>query len=175
MCNAKRSSIMEGEASSNDIAQLKEVLTMLREKKQSLLAKRESLQARISEISEDIKVEKQKSEEINTSIQIMKQKIEAFPPAESRTQADELMETIAVLRHRLEELTNDIESQKDEKQKLLDLIYTPITEKTRRNALKFIRQSLQTELASLVAHGASAEELQKKERQLRICDSLQNM
>lgn len=166
---------MEGEASSNDITQLTEVLIMLREKKEALIAKRESLKARISEISEDINAEKQKSEGINKSIHIMQQKIDAFPSAESRAQADELMETIAVLRNRLDELTNDIQSQKDEKQKLLDLIYTPITEKTRKNALKFIRQSLQTELATLVAHGASAEELQKKERQLRICDSLQNM
>lgn len=164
-----------GEASTSDIDQLSHVLTMLREKKSSLLAKRESLETKLSEISEDISAEKKKSTEIRHSLELMKHRYDSFPPEESRAHAKALTETIRKLQNRLDEITNDIQMQKEEKQRILDLIYTPITEKTRKSALKFIHESLRTELASLVSHGASADELQKKERQLRICESLQNM
>ena len=170
----KRTS-MEGKPTPSDLAQFQDVIRMLQDKKNQLLSEIDELKGDISSLSADIKTEEAKTNRTEQQIADVEAQLRELPSKEERQQAARLQLHITDLESRITTVEEQIISKSEEKQHLLSLLHSPTDASSRRDSVTFIHKLLLNELSALVARRAGPDLLQRKERQIRLCEALMTM
>ena len=165
---------MEGNPTPADLAQFREVIAMLEDKKTKLLTQIDEIQQDISAISAKTKTEKQKSLQVDRQLAEAEAEAKKRPSKEERKQAEHLQHQITDLKSQIDSVYEQITAKRTEKENLMKSLHNPAPT-SRRSSVKFIHQLLLNELSSLVAHHATPDVLQRKEQQIRLCEALMTM
>lgn len=165
-------SLIDGEASEEDMKVLIKTVKMLKEKKAALEKKRDSLIQDYKNYQFAVKQEKNKRELLIKKIEKKKAKVALIPTKEEQNLGAELTEKLAQAEKNLEEIKKSVSEKEKEKKEKYNILYYPSNHQTYKKSINYIYQSLLDELSELVSQNASPTVLQAKEKQIRLCENL---
>jgi DNA repair exonuclease SbcCD ATPase subunit len=164
-----------GAASEADIGQLIQVLQMLEDKKARLTDKRNELQESIRNAKDMIAHQEDRKRALQENFEKLHGQCQALPPQEDLQRGKGLQGRLVELRTAIASAKQRVTQKQEEKQRLLREIYAPADDRTRHTSLRFIHHGLLSELSDLVRQEAAPELLIQKEKQIRLCEAIQNM
>ncbi|OHT07637.1 myosin-like antigen [Tritrichomonas foetus] len=164
-----------GEASNEDVASLMKTLEMLRNKRNELVKQRDSLIQNNKNVKFSIQQEENKKDLLVTKINHKKEKASALPDPQNIILAQELKEKLKSSADELKRLKQNIIEKEDEKKTKMEAIYNPQSKRSIKKAINFLHQSLLDELSEQIQHDENVETLQKKEKQIQLCENLMSL
>jgi chromosome segregation ATPase len=159
----------------DDIAAMKGILEMLESKKARLTAQRSELEESICSLRQAINSESDRQRQLEQSYAQMSQQITDIPSQADSLSGQKLVARIAELKEQIASSQTRIAKQNEVKKSIMDQIYAPPMERARRTSLRFIHHALLNELADLVREDASPAALQQKDKQIQLCEAVQQL
>jgi multidrug resistance efflux pump len=163
-----------GTPSEADVSELIQILQMLQDKKARLMDKWNQLQESIRNAKGMITYQIERKRILQENFDKLHRQCQTLPSQEDVQRGKSLQERVIELRAEAAAAKQRITQKQEEKQRLLHEIYTA-DESPRHTSLRFIHKGLISELCDLVREEAVPEVLIQKEKQIRLCEAIQNM